>query len=62
MILELLDDRPAGEFLGFTTVDYTLEAGKEMIDLAKLQEKWEAKLEPVFPYRKAGPTVPALEH
>ena len=61
VILELLDPS-AGEFLGFTTVDYTLEAGKEMIDLAKLQEKWEAKLEPVFPYRKAGPTVPALEH
>ena len=61
VILELLD-ASAGEFLGFTTVDYTLEAGKEMIDLAKLQEKWEAKLEPVFPYRKAGPTVPALEH
>ena len=61
VILELLDPS-AGEFLGFTTVDYTLEAGKEIIDLAKLQEKWEAKLEPVFPYRKAGPTVPALEH
>ena len=61
VILELLDPC-AGEFLGFTTVDYTMEAGKEMIDLAKLQELWEAKLEPVFPYRKAGENVPALEH
>ena len=27
------------------------------MDLAQLQEAWEAKLEPVFPYRKAGETV-----
>ena len=25
--------------------------------MAKLQESWEGKLEPVYPYRKAGPTV-----
>ncbi len=27
------------------------------MDMAQLQEIWEAKLEPVYPYRKAGPTV-----
>ena len=61
VILELLD-ASAGEFLGFTTVDYTLEVGRKAIDLARLQEKWEAKLEPVFPYRKAGDAVQALEY
>ena len=61
VILELLD-ASAGEFLGFTTVDYTLEAEGKHIDLARLQELWEQKLEPVFPYRKAGEFVPALEH
>ena len=48
VILELLD-ASAGEFLGFTTVDYTLEAEGKAIDLARLQELWEQKLEPVFP-------------
>ena len=61
VILELLD-ASAGEFLGFTTVDYTLEAEGKAIDLARLQELWEQKLEPVFPYRKTGEFVPALEH
>ena len=61
VILELLD-ASAGEFLGFTTVDYTLEAEGKHIDLARLQELWEQKLEPVFPYRKTGEFVPALEH
>ena len=61
VILELLD-ASAGEFLGFTTVDYTLEAEGKAIDLDRLQELWEQKLEPVFPYRKAGEFVPALEH
>ena len=61
VILELLD-ASAGEFLGFTTVDYTLEVGRKAIDLARLQEKWEAKLEPVFPYRKAGDAVQALDY
>ena len=56
VILELLD-ASAGEFLGFTTVDYTLEAEGSNIDLSRLQELWEAKLEPVFPYRKAGEFV-----
>ena len=29
----------------------------ETLDMAELQEIWESKLEPVYPYRKAGPTV-----
>ena len=61
VILELLDPT-AGEFLGFTTVDYTLDYAGGCIDLAKLQEKWEAKLEPVFPYRKTGEEVEALSY
>ncbi|HIX95425.1 MAG TPA: phosphoribosylformylglycinamidine synthase [Candidatus Gemmiger excrementipullorum] len=61
VILELLDPA-AGEFIGFTTVDYTLEAEGNAIDLARLQELWEAKLEPVFPYRGKGDSVPALQY
>ena len=61
VILELLDPA-AGEFIGFTTVDYTLEAEGNAIDLARLQELWEAKLEPVFPYRGKGGAVPALQY
>ena len=61
VILELLE-ASAGEFLGTTTVDYTLVAGGEDLDLAPLQEIWEAKLEPVFPYRRAGQPVQALEY
>ncbi len=61
VILELLDPA-AGEFIGFTTVDYTLEAEGNAIDLARLQELWEAKLEPVFPYRGKGNAVPALQY
>ena len=61
IILELLEPA-AGEFLGFTTVDYTLKAGGTPVDLAALQDKWEGKLEPVFPYRKPGKTVEKLEY
>ena len=60
VILELLDPS-AGEFLGFTTVDYTMEVGGKFIDLARLQDKWEGKLEPVFPYRRTGEQVTTLE-
>ena len=61
VILELLD-ASAGEFLGTTTVEYRLTAGGEALDLAALQEIWESKLEPVFPYRRPGQEVQALEY
>ena len=61
VILELLD-ATAGEFLGFTTVDYAMTVGDETLDLAHLQDVWEGKLEPVFPYRRAGEAVQALEY
>ncbi len=43
--------------LGETTDAYRFAAGDEIIDLAQLQEAWEGKLEPVFPYRAAGGEV-----
>ena len=61
VILELLD-ASAGEFLGTTTVEYRLTAGREALDLAAMQEIWESKLEPVFPYRRPGQEVQALEY
>ena len=57
IVLEMVSDSPAGEILGETTKDYVFEACGEKMDMAELQEIWESKLEPVYPYRKAGPTV-----
>ena len=45
------------EELGHTTEAYELVAAGEAVDLAELQEAWEAQLEPVFPYRLAGEHV-----
>ena len=39
------------------TKEYTFESCGETLDMAELQEIWESKLEPVYPYRKAGPAV-----
>ena len=61
VILELLD-ASAGEFLGSTTVDYVINVNGENIDLQHLQDVWEAKLQPVFPYLKAGKEVKSLEY
>ena len=57
IVLEMVSDSPAGEILGETTKEYVFEACGEKLDMAELQEIWEKKLEPVYPYRKAGPTV-----
>ncbi|WP_139651549.1 phosphoribosylformylglycinamidine synthase [Raoultibacter phocaeensis] len=43
--------------VGTTTEAYAFSAAGETIDLAELQEAWEGKLEPVFPYRAAGDEV-----
>ncbi len=57
LVLEIATGAPAGELLGVTTREYTFTACGETLDSAALQEIWEAKLEPVYPYRKAGETV-----
>ena len=43
--------------LGTVTEEYTFRLADETVDLAGLQEAYEAKLEPVFPYRGAGEAV-----
>ncbi|MBR3690318.1 MAG: phosphoribosylformylglycinamidine synthase subunit PurQ, partial [Eggerthellaceae bacterium] len=48
--------------LGVTTAAYEFVAAGETVDLAKLQEAWESKLEPVFPYRGEGESVEAVSH
>ncbi|MEA5019828.1 MAG: phosphoribosylformylglycinamidine synthase [Gordonibacter sp.] len=48
--------------LGETTDAYRFVAGDETIDLAQLQEAWEGKLEPVFPYRAAGEEVETISY
>ena len=57
IVLEMVSDAPAGEILGETTKEYVFESCGEKLDMAELQEIWERKLEPVYPYRKAGSTV-----
>ncbi len=47
--------------LGTTTEAYQLKLAGETIDLAALQEAWEGKLEPVYPYRQAGVAVPRID-
>ena len=64
-IVELPEDAPLPEGaesmqvieLGRVTAEYQWAIGGEAIDLAALQETWESKLEPVFPYRGAGEEV-----
>ena len=57
LVLEYATGAPAGMLLGETTREYTFTACGETLDSAQLQEIWESKLEPVYPYRKAGETV-----
>ena len=61
IILEMVSDSPAGMLLGETTKEYTFESCGEKLDMAELQEIWESKLEPVYPYRKAGPAVEKID-
>ena len=61
IVLEMVSDSPAGELLGETTKEYTFECCGEKMDMAELQEIWEAKLEPVYPYRKAGANVEPID-
>lgn len=60
LVLEIATGAPAGKLLGVTTHEYQFTACGETLDSAALQEIWEAKLEPVYPYRKAGPAVAAV--
>ncbi len=55
IVLEMVSDAPAGEILGETTKEYTFEACGETLDMAQLQEIWEAKLEPVYPTARQAP-------
>ncbi len=59
-VVELADGISMGRVLGKTTDSYTFTACGEELDSAALQELWESKLEPVFPYRKQGATVQKL--
>ena len=48
--------------LGSTQAAWRLDAAGESISLASMQEAWESKLEPVFPYRQAGEEVETVTH
>ncbi len=65
LILELAEEADeVGILLGETSGKYQLEMASEVIDMAELQEAWEAKLEPVMPYRicKGGEELPVIRH
>lgn len=53
---------PGAQLLGTTTQAYQLAIDGQTLDLSSLQEVWEAKLEPVMPYRKAGQAVDAITY
>ena len=61
-ILELTGDEPVGGAveLGAVTEAYTFTLGGEVIGLDALEEAWQGKLEPVFPYRGKGEEVEAV--
>ncbi|MFV0412358.1 MAG: phosphoribosylformylglycinamidine synthase, partial [Oscillospiraceae bacterium] len=63
-VLELAEELAIGETLGETTAKYLWQAAEETVDLAPVQEGWEAKLEPVFPYRtpSQSESVEAFSH
>ena len=60
-VLELAEDIDVGTPIGETTARYVWELNGETADLAKVQEAYEAKLEPVQPYPKAEAAGPAQE-
>ena len=43
--------------IGRTSSEYVFSVGDESVDLAELQESWEAAIESVFPYRGEGEAV-----
>ena len=59
-VLELAPGVALGQPIGKTTEDYHFSAFGEKLNSAWLQELWERKLEPVFPYRRAGDCVPVI--
>ena len=61
ILAETVSEPPAiWETLGVTTEEFTLTYQGEGYTLSELQEAWEDKLAPVFPYRGAGEPVEEL--
>ena len=56
-VLEVAEDVTVGRTIGHTTEAYALSLNGDALDLADLQEIWEARLEPVMPYRAKGEAV-----
>ena len=54
-VVELAEETDIGTPIGETTASYAWTLGGETADLARVQEAYEAKLEPVLPYRTAFP-------
>lgn len=52
-VVELAEETDIGTPVGETALQYVWTLGGETADLARVQEAYEAKLEPVLPYRSA---------
>ena len=61
-VLEVAEDVTVGRTIGHTTEAYALSLNGDALDLADLQEIWEARLEPVMPYRAKGEAVAPLRY
>ena len=64
-VLETAGDVGIGTVIGETTGEYVWKFARETVDLARVDEPYEAKLEPVLPWRSAPGSdaampVPAL--
>ncbi|MGN0287608.1 MAG: phosphoribosylformylglycinamidine synthase [Atopobiaceae bacterium] len=69
-VVEMPDEAPVPqttdgvviEHLGGTSAEYRAWISGEVLDLAQLQEAWEARMEPVFPYRSKGQTIETISY
>ena len=50
-VVELAEDVASARVIGETTQEYSISVNGEKLDLANLQNIYEDKLEPIFPYR-----------
>ena len=69
-VVEMPDEAPVPqttegvviEHLGGTSAEYRAWISGEVLDLAQLQEAWETRMEPVFPYRSKGQTIETISY
>ncbi len=63
-VVELATDADVGVTLGYTTAEKTLQKGAVVLDMAKLQQAYDARLEKIYPTnaKEAKEPIPAFSH